>query len=72
MIRGNPYRQSVETPLERPVPMASKRGAKIFPHFWFVKEAEEAARFYASIFPDSRVERVFPFPRTRRAVRRVR
>jgi predicted 3-demethylubiquinone-9 3-methyltransferase (glyoxalase superfamily) len=42
--------------------MASKRGAKIFPHFWFVKEAEEAARFYASIFPDSRVERVFPLP----------
>ncbi len=42
--------------------MPSKRGAKIFPHFWFVKEAEEAARFYASIFPDSRVERVFPIP----------
>ena len=42
--------------------MPSKRGAKIFPHFWFVKEAEEAARFYASIFPDSRVDRVFPIP----------
>ncbi|MGZ6134028.1 MAG: VOC family protein, partial [Myxococcaceae bacterium] len=42
--------------------MASKRGAKIFTHFWFVKEAEEAARFYAAIFPDSRVERVFPIP----------
>ena len=42
--------------------MASKRGQKIFPNFWFVKEAEEAARFYASIFPDSRVDRVFTIP----------
>jgi predicted 3-demethylubiquinone-9 3-methyltransferase (glyoxalase superfamily) len=25
---------------------------------WYAKEAEEAARFYASIFPDSRVDRV--------------
>jgi predicted 3-demethylubiquinone-9 3-methyltransferase (glyoxalase superfamily) len=32
--------------------------AKIFPHFWYAKDAEEAARFYASIFPDSRVDRV--------------
>jgi predicted 3-demethylubiquinone-9 3-methyltransferase (glyoxalase superfamily) len=31
---------------------------KIFPHLWYAKEAEEAARFYASIFPDSRVDRV--------------
>ncbi len=27
---------------------------KIFPFLWYAKEAEEAARFYASIFPDSR------------------
>jgi predicted 3-demethylubiquinone-9 3-methyltransferase (glyoxalase superfamily) len=32
--------------------------AKIFPHFWYTTEAEEAAKFYASIFPDSRVDRV--------------
>src|SRR5437588_9098609 len=38
--------------------MALKRNAKIFPHLWYAKEAEEAARFYASIFPDSRVDRV--------------
>lgn len=31
---------------------------KITPHLWYVKEAEEAARFYASIFPDSSVDRV--------------
>ena len=38
--------------------MASKQRSKIFPFLWYAKEAEEAARFYASIFPDSRVERV--------------
>ena len=40
--------------------MASR--AKIFTHLWYAKEAEEAARFYASIFPDSRVDRVTPLP----------
>ena len=40
--------------------MASKGRAKIFPFLWYAKEAEEAARFYASIFPDSRVDRVTP------------
>jgi predicted 3-demethylubiquinone-9 3-methyltransferase (glyoxalase superfamily) len=32
--------------------------ARIFPFLWYAKEAEEAAKFYASIFPDSRVDRV--------------
>ena len=36
--------------------------AKIVPFLWYVKEAEEAARFYASIFPESRVERVTALP----------
>ena len=40
--------------------MASKPRSKIFPHLGYSKEAEEAARFYASIFPDSRVDRVTP------------
>jgi predicted 3-demethylubiquinone-9 3-methyltransferase (glyoxalase superfamily) len=31
---------------------------KITPFLWYSKEAEEAAAFYASIFPDSRVTRV--------------
>lgn len=35
---------------------------KITPHLWYAKEAEEAARFYASIFPDSRVDRVTALP----------
>ena len=32
--------------------------AKIYPFLWYAKEAEAAAKFYASIFPDSKVERV--------------
>jgi predicted 3-demethylubiquinone-9 3-methyltransferase (glyoxalase superfamily) len=32
--------------------------AKIYPFLWYAKEAEQAARFYTSIFPDSRVDRV--------------
>ncbi|HET8624435.1 MAG TPA: VOC family protein [Gemmatimonadales bacterium] len=34
----------------------------ITPHLWYSKEAEEAANFYASIFPDSRVDRVTALP----------
>lgn len=42
--------------------MAVKGSTKIFPFLWYAKEAEEAAQFYASIFPDSRVERVSALP----------
>ncbi len=35
---------------------------KIFPHLWFTREAVEAAHFYASIFPDSRVDFVTTMP----------
>lgn len=31
---------------------------KLFPFLWYAEEAEEAARLYASVFPDSRVDRV--------------
>jgi hypothetical protein len=31
---------------------------KITPFLWYAKEAEEAAAFYTSIFPDSRITRV--------------
>ncbi|HEX5749740.1 MAG TPA: VOC family protein [Archangium sp.] len=40
--------------------MALKSKSKIFTHLWYAKEAEEAARFYASIFPDSHVDQVTP------------
>ncbi|KVD60859.1 hypothetical protein WI87_13180 [Burkholderia ubonensis] len=35
---------------------------KITPFLWYSTEAEEAAAFYASIFPDSRVNRVTSVP----------
>ena len=38
--------------------MATKARSKIYTHLWYAKEAEEAASFYASVFPDSRVDRV--------------
>jgi predicted 3-demethylubiquinone-9 3-methyltransferase (glyoxalase superfamily) len=31
---------------------------KIVPHLWYDKEAKEAAEFYASVFPDSRITNV--------------
>jgi predicted 3-demethylubiquinone-9 3-methyltransferase (glyoxalase superfamily) len=41
--------------------MATAR-AKIYPHLWYAKDAEAAARFYTSLFPDSRVDRVWAVP----------
>jgi len=35
---------------------------KITPHLWYAKDADEAAAFYASIFPNSRVDRVTTCP----------
>jgi predicted 3-demethylubiquinone-9 3-methyltransferase (glyoxalase superfamily) len=35
---------------------------KITPFLWYSTEAEEAAAFYADIFPDSRITRVTPVP----------
>jgi len=42
--------------------MSQSTARKIVPHLWYVQEAEEAARFYASVFPDSRVDRVTTLP----------
>jgi predicted 3-demethylubiquinone-9 3-methyltransferase (glyoxalase superfamily) len=35
---------------------------KITPFLWYAREAEEAAAFYASVFPDSRINRVTALP----------
>jgi predicted 3-demethylubiquinone-9 3-methyltransferase (glyoxalase superfamily) len=35
---------------------------KIYTHLWYARGADEAAAFYASIFPDSRVDGVWPLP----------
>lgn len=42
--------------------MTARPRPKIMPSLWYAREAEEAARFYASIFPDSRVDRVTRMP----------
>jgi predicted 3-demethylubiquinone-9 3-methyltransferase (glyoxalase superfamily) len=42
--------------------MLRSAGQRIVPYLWYATEAEEAARFYVSIFPDSRVERVSALP----------
>jgi len=38
--------------------MASQPKVKICPFLWYAKDADKAAHFYASIFPDSRVDSV--------------
>jgi len=43
--------------LQRKTTMETDR-RKITPHLWFDKEAKEAAEFYTSIFPDSKVTKV--------------
>jgi predicted 3-demethylubiquinone-9 3-methyltransferase (glyoxalase superfamily) len=36
--------------------------SKIVPHLWFADKAEEAARFYVSLFPDSHIDGVTGSP----------
>jgi predicted 3-demethylubiquinone-9 3-methyltransferase (glyoxalase superfamily) len=36
--------------------------SRIIPHLWYSERAAEAAAFYASLFPDSRVDRVTTIP----------
>ena len=40
--------------------MSTLRTPRIVPHLWYSREADEAAKFYVSIFPDSRIDRVTP------------
>lgn len=42
--------------------MASIQKPKITPFLWFLDEAEQAAYFYVSVFPDSRISRVVTLP----------
>ena len=39
-----------------------KISSKIVPHLWYADKAEEAAAFYASLLPDSRVDSVTTLP----------
>jgi predicted 3-demethylubiquinone-9 3-methyltransferase (glyoxalase superfamily) len=36
--------------------------SKIAPHLWYTEKAGEAAKFYASIFPDSRIDTLTTIP----------
>ena len=42
--------------------MATIAKQKIVPHLWFPEKAAEAARFYATLFPHSGVDRVTTIP----------
>jgi len=42
--------------------MSSQPRCKIHSCLWYAAEAEEAARFYTSIFPDSRIDSVTALP----------
>jgi predicted 3-demethylubiquinone-9 3-methyltransferase (glyoxalase superfamily) len=42
----------------------AKTKHRITPHLWFDKEAKEAARFYASIFPNSKITNITTIPDT--------
>ena len=42
--------------------VAIAASAKIVPHLWFTEKAADAARYYASIFPDSKVDSVTTIP----------
>ena len=35
---------------------------RLIPSLWYAEGAEEAARFYAAIIPDSRIDRVWSMP----------
>ncbi len=39
--------------------MPTRALTRIVPHLWYIKEAEQAARFYTKIFPKSRIDRVW-------------
>ena len=39
--------------------MPTITSTRVVPHLWYVKEAEQAARFYTKIFPKSRIDRVW-------------
>jgi predicted 3-demethylubiquinone-9 3-methyltransferase (glyoxalase superfamily) len=42
--------------------ISARAGSKIFTHLWYARDAERAAQFYVSIFPDSRIDGVWSLP----------
>lgn len=41
---------------------------KITPFFWFENQAEEAANFYAALFPGSKINKIVRYPKAAEAV----
>jgi predicted 3-demethylubiquinone-9 3-methyltransferase (glyoxalase superfamily) len=42
--------------------MTTMRRSKIMTHLWYAREAEEAAKLYTSLFPDSHIDHVTALP----------
>jgi predicted 3-demethylubiquinone-9 3-methyltransferase (glyoxalase superfamily) len=42
--------------------MTPSKKSKIYTFLWYARDADEAAKFYVSIFPDSRVDGVWTMP----------
>ena len=53
-----PRKSATKGRTRKTTPKKATVGAKITLHLWFDKEATEAAKFYTSIFPNSRIKSV--------------
>src|SRR3954471_17191870 len=68
VIRPNDFRadvgscRAVSSSWTEVLNMSQSSLQKIVPSLWYAKEAEEAARFYTSLFPDSRIDLVTKLP----------
>jgi predicted 3-demethylubiquinone-9 3-methyltransferase (glyoxalase superfamily) len=47
--------QAVSSAPDLPTPAAMPTSQRAFPYLWFRRDAEEALRFYASVFPDAQI-----------------
>src|SRR5262249_32693857 len=59
-LRAQEERLRAEIERQKGPEEAKPMARKIFPPSWYAKDAEGAAKFFASIFPDSRVDQVTP------------
>jgi predicted 3-demethylubiquinone-9 3-methyltransferase (glyoxalase superfamily) len=65
LTKDSSIRMSDSRPLVRPVAdrnRGTQRMSKISPCLWFNGDAEEAAKFYVSLLPDSRIDKIQKSP----------
>jgi len=62
MRRLQAIRISILDPMRQRIAPMSKITSKIVPSLWFAEKADEAAAFYVSLFPDSRIDSVTGLP----------